>query len=124
MPEAVTKMLCTQWQPATMVDRDFEETFTLLEGELGAAFRGATQIVRAGDKINVPANAPHRFHDSSSRPVTLLCICSPASQAEFLLEVGIPAATRTTPPPTLDEAAAELKAKASARAPKYRTEFL
>jgi hypothetical protein len=39
--------------------------------------------------------------------------------------VGARVATRTTPPPALDEAAAEaLKAKAGALAAKYRTEFL
>jgi quercetin dioxygenase-like cupin family protein len=104
---------------------DFEETFTLLEGELDVVFRGAKQIVRAGDTINVPANAPHQFHNSSSRPVRMLCICSPAGQEEFFLEVGIPVATRTTPPPKLDEAAqVGLKAKAAALAPKYRTELL
>jgi mannose-6-phosphate isomerase-like protein (cupin superfamily) len=104
---------------------DFEETFTLLEGELDVVFRGARQIVRAGETINVPANAPHQFHNSSSRPVRMLCICSPAGQEEFFFEVGIPVATRTTPPPKLDDIAqAEFKARATALAPKYRTEFL
>ena len=104
---------------------DFEETFTLLEGELDFVFRGANQVARAGETLNVPANAPHQFHNSSSRPVRMLCICSPAGQEEFFLEVGIPVATRTTPPPKLDESAqVEFKAKAAALAPKYRTEFL
>jgi quercetin dioxygenase-like cupin family protein len=104
---------------------DFEETFTLLEGELDVVFRGAKQVVRAGETLHVPANAPHQFHNSSTRPVRMLCICSPAGQEQFFLEVGIPVAARTTPPPKLDETAqAELKAKAAALAPKYRTEFL
>jgi quercetin dioxygenase-like cupin family protein len=104
---------------------DFEETFTVLEGELEVAFRGAKQALRAGETINVPANAPHQFHNSSSQPVRMLCICSPAGQEEFFLEVGVPVATRTTPPPKLDVAAqAEFRAKAAALAPKYRTELL
>ena len=104
---------------------DFEETFTVLEGELDVAFRGAKQVVRAGETVNVPANAPHQFHNSSSQPVRMLCICSPAGQEEFFLEIGVPVANRTTAPPKLDEAAqAEFKAKASALAPKYRNEFL
>jgi quercetin dioxygenase-like cupin family protein len=57
---------------------DFEETFTLLEGELEATFRGKKRTVRAGETINIPANAPHQFHNSSSQPVRMLCICSPA----------------------------------------------
>ena len=51
--------------------------------------------------------------------------CAPAGQEEFFLEIGVPVATRTTPPPELDAAAqAELRAKALALAQKYRTEFL
>jgi quercetin dioxygenase-like cupin family protein len=104
---------------------DFEETFSLLEGELEVTFRGVKRNVRAGETINVPANAPHQFHNSSSKPARMLCICSPAGQEDFFLELGTPLATRTTPPPKLDGAAeAEFRAKAVALAPKYRTELL
>ncbi|HWS17227.1 MAG TPA: cupin domain-containing protein [Candidatus Elarobacter sp.] len=104
---------------------DFEETFTVLEGELEATFRGAKQVVRAGETINIPANAPHQFRNASSQPARMLCICSPAGQEEFFVQVGVPVAKRTTPPPKLDEAAqTEFKKKAAALAPKYRTEFL
>jgi hypothetical protein len=55
----------------------------------------------------------------------MLCICSPAGQEEFFLELGVPVATRTTSPPKLDEAAeAAFRAKAAALAPKYKTELL
>jgi quercetin dioxygenase-like cupin family protein len=104
---------------------DFEETFTVLEGELEATFRGAKQVVRAGETINIPANAPHQYRNASSQPARMLCICSPAGQEEFFLQVGAPVATRTTAPPKLDEAAqTEFKKKAAALAPKYKTEFL
>jgi quercetin dioxygenase-like cupin family protein len=104
---------------------DFEETFMLLEGELEVTFRGTKHIVRAGETIHVPANAPHQFHNSSSQPVRMLCICSPEGQEEFFMEIGVPVATRTTPPPKLDETAqAEFRAKAVALALKYRTELL
>jgi len=104
---------------------DFEETFTLLEGQLEFVFRGAKHVAKAGDTIHIPANAPHQFHNSSPQPARMLCICSPAGQEEFFVEVGVPVATRTTPPPKLDDAAqSELRAKAEALAPKYRTELL
>jgi quercetin dioxygenase-like cupin family protein len=104
---------------------DFEETFIVLEGELQATFRGTKRVVRAGETINVPANAPHQFHNSSSQPARMLCICSPSGQEEFFMELGVPVSTRTTSPPKLDEAAqAEFKAKAAALAPKYGTELL
>jgi quercetin dioxygenase-like cupin family protein len=67
---------------------DFEETFILLDGEMEATFRGKKSLVRAGDTINIPANAPHQFHNSSSKPVRLLCICSPSGARAFLQGSG------------------------------------
>jgi quercetin dioxygenase-like cupin family protein len=104
---------------------DFEETFTLLEGELEFTFRGVKETVRSGATIHIPANAPHQFRNASAEAVRLLCICSPAGQEEFFMKVGVPVATRTTPPPNLDEAAqAEFRTKAEELAPIYRTELL
>ena len=104
---------------------DFEETFILLEGEMEATFRGNKSIVRAGDTLHIPANAPHQFHNAFAGPVRLLCICSPAGQEEFFMEVGMPVATRTTAPPKLGEKEqAAFIEKVKALAPKYRTELL
>lgn len=104
---------------------DFEETFILLEGEMVATFRGKITVVRAGQTINIPANAPHRFHNDSSQPTRLLCICSPAGQEKFFLEVGVPVATRTTPPPKMNhEEQQAFMAKVLSLAPKYKTEIL
>jgi len=104
---------------------DFEETFILLEGEMQATFRGKKSIVRAGDTVNIPSNAPHQFHNISSKPVRLLCICSPAGQENFFQQVGVPVATRTTAPPKLDkEQQQQFIEKAHALAPRYRTELL
>jgi hypothetical protein len=75
--------------------------------------------------INIPANAPHQFQNKSTQPARLLCLCSPAGQEEFFIQVGTPVATRTTAPPKLDPAAQEaLKAKTKELAAKYRTELL
>lgn len=104
---------------------DFEETFILLEGEMEATFRDTKTIVRAGETLHIPANAPHKFHNASSTPVRLLCICSPAGQEKFFGEVGVPVASRTTPPPELNEKQmGEFIEKAMGLAPKYRTELL
>ena len=104
---------------------DFEESFTVLEGEIETVFRGEKSIVRAGETVNIPANAPHQFQNKSEKPARLLCLCSPAGQEEFFMEVGVRVATRTSPPPKLDEAAqAAFKAKVEALAPKYKSELL
>jgi quercetin dioxygenase-like cupin family protein len=81
---------------------DFEEMFTVLDGEVELTFRGEHMVARAGDTVNVPANAPHAFHNASGQPVRLLCMCSPSGQEKFFLEVGSPVATRTEAPAPLD----------------------
>ena len=97
---------------------DFEETFILLEGQMEATFRGQKSTLRAGETLNIPANA-------SGEAVRMLCICSPAGQEKFFLEVGVLVATRTTPPPKLSEKEqAAFIEKVKALAPKYRTELL
>jgi quercetin dioxygenase-like cupin family protein len=104
---------------------DFEESFTILEGELDATFRGRKSTVKTGETINIPANAPHQFHNASTQPVRLLCICAPAGQENFFRELGVPVATRTTSPPKLNpEEQAAFLAKARSLASKYRTELL
>lgn len=104
---------------------DFEETFMLLEGEIEATFRGEKTTVRGGETLHIPANAPHSFTNSSKGNVRLLCLCAPAGQEEFFAQVGVPVATRLTPPPKLDkEAQAASMKKAEELAPKYHTELL
>ena len=104
---------------------DFEEMFTILEGEIEVTFRGEKATVRAGETVNIPANAPHSFTNASDRPARLLCMCSPSGQEEFFMAVGVPVESRTAAPPELDEAAqAAFVAKAQELAPQYRSELL
>src|SRR6266702_1727427 len=100
---------------------DFEEMFTVLDGEVQVTFRGETIVARAGQTINVPANAPHAFTNAGPAPVRLLCLCAPAGQEEFFTLVGQPVATRTEPPPPLDaKAQAAFIAKSASLAPRGR----
>ena len=104
---------------------DFEEMFTVLDGEIEATFRGEMVAVRRGGTINIPANAPHAFINAAGTPARLLCMCSPPGQEEFFTAIGAPVESRTTPSPELDEAEqAALKEKARFLAPQYRTEML
>ena len=104
---------------------DFEEMFSLLEGELEFTFRGETQTVKAPTTVNIPANAPHQFKNASGKTVHMLCMCTPAGQDEFFMAVGVPIDSRDAPPPKLSKE--ELAAKgalAKKLSPKYRTELL
>ncbi len=104
---------------------DFEETFIILEGELDVTFRGNKMVVRAGDTVNIPSNAPHHFHNGSIKPVRMLCLCSPAGLENYFMQIGTPVEGRTAPAPKPDKAAQEkLEAKVKELAPKYRIEIL
>jgi quercetin dioxygenase-like cupin family protein len=104
---------------------DFEEMFTVLEGEIEITFRGEKKVAKAGGTVNIPANAPHSFKNVSGRPARMLCMCSPAGQDEFFRKIGTPVASRATPAPKMTED--EQKAfmtKAQELAPQYATELL
>jgi len=104
---------------------DFEEMFTLIEGEIEFTFRGETSTIRAGWTINIPANAPHSFANRSAGVVRMLCMCTPAGQEGFFMAVGDPVASRAAPPPKLTkEDQEERKKRAEELAPRYRTELL
>ena len=104
---------------------DFEEMFTVLDGEVQVTFRGQTITAQAGETINVPANAPHSFTNATARPSRLLCMCAPAGQEKFFALVGQPVSTRTQePPPLSPEVQAEFIARARSLAPQFRTELL
>ncbi len=103
---------------------DFEEMFTLIEGEIAFTFRGETSTIRAGSTVSIPANAPHSFRNQSGGAARMLCMCTPAGQEEFFLAVGDPVASRVAPPPKLTEKEQEeRKRRAKELAPRYRTEL-
>lgn len=104
---------------------DFEEMFTVLEGEIVATFRGQDATISMGETINIPANAPHRFKNNSDKPARLLCMCTPPGQEKFFLLVGDPVDTISSPPPQLSDAErANRGARAGQLAAEFRTEFI
>jgi len=104
---------------------DFEEMFTILDGEIEFTFRGEVLSAGAGSTVNIPANAPHSFKNKSGKAARLLCMCTPAGQDEFFLAVGDPVDSRSAPPPKLGDAErGERIQRAKALAARYRTELL
>lgn len=104
---------------------DFEEMFTILDGEIEFTFRGEKHTARAGSTVNIPANAPHFFRNVSGATARMLCMCTPAGQEEYFLRVGDIVHGRDAPPPQLsDSEVAERRQRAADLAPAYRTELL
>jgi quercetin dioxygenase-like cupin family protein len=104
---------------------DYEEMFSLLEGELEFTFRGEAHTVRAPVTLHIPANAPHAFKNASGRTVHMLCMCAPAGLDEFFMAIGVPVESRSAPPPKLSpEERAEKGKLAEKLAARYHTEIL
>jgi quercetin dioxygenase-like cupin family protein len=104
---------------------DFEEMFTVLEGEIEFTFRGEKHLVRAGSTVNIPANAPHNFRNTSGAPARMLCMCTPAGQEEYFTKVGTLVDGWDAPPPQLsDDELADQRRRAVELASTYRSEFL
>jgi quercetin dioxygenase-like cupin family protein len=104
---------------------DFDEMFHVLDGAIEVTLRGETSTVTAGQTANVPANAPHAFHNGSGQTVRLLCLASPGGLDEYFAEFGDPVAGRTAPAPRLDEGAmGERMARAKAAAARYGVDMM
>lgn len=103
---------------------DFEEMFHVLEGELEVTFRGETHRVRAGETVNVPALAPHSFHNMSARPARTLCMVTPPGLEEYFGKWGQPRPTRTTLPDMTAEQVRDRLQIAIDLGPHYRIENL
>jgi len=104
---------------------DFEEMFTILDGEIELVFRGEAKRAGTGSTVNVPANAPHSFRNLSDKPARLLCMCSPAGQDAFFLAVGDVVDSRTAPPPGLSPAERDERIqRAKNLSAQYRTQLL
>jgi len=77
---------------------DFEEMFTLLEGELEFTVRGQKSIIHAGSTVNVPANTPRFYKNISGGAARMLC-----ARRRDRKTIGDPVDARTAPPPNLTE---------------------
>ena len=104
---------------------DFEEMFSILDGELEFTFRGKTRTVKAPCTVNIPSNAPHQFRNTSGRQVHMLCVCAPAGQDEYFMATGVPVESRAGPLPKVSsEVKAQKQTLAQELAARYRTEML
>ncbi|MBV8955781.1 MAG: cupin domain-containing protein [Solirubrobacterales bacterium] len=104
---------------------DFEEMFHVLEGRVEVTLRGQKSTAEQGATVNIPANVPHHFKNSSDQPIRLLCMVSPSGLEKYFAAFGDEVGSRTSPAPDLSEDEQQKRmAKAKALAPKYRIENL
>lgn len=103
---------------------DFEEMFYILEGQIDITFRGETTAVNAGEVVNIPARAPHFFHNSSTAQARMLCIVSPPGLDEYFSRWGQPLPTRTTVSDMSPEEAEQSLSAALELGPRFAIENL
>ncbi|GAB6898920.1 cupin domain-containing protein [Kineosporia succinea] len=104
---------------------DFEEMFTVLEGEIEFTFRGEKHVARAGTTLNIPANAPHNFRNVSGAPARMLCMCTPAGQDEYFQKIGDVVTGPDAPASHLTpDEVMERRRRAAELADSYRSVFL
>lgn len=103
---------------------DFEEMFHVLEGEIEMNFRGRTRTIKAGETVNVPARAPHNFHNASDAQARLLCMVTPPGLDEYFAQWAVPLPTRTAIPNLTEEESRDRLRTAIEVGPQYRIENL
>jgi quercetin dioxygenase-like cupin family protein len=105
---------------------DFEECFRVLAGSIEVHLRDLPPVrLEAGDSANIPANAPHAFHNPADEEARLLCTVAPPGLERFFAEFGDPVPARTSPAPELTDVERRNRLqRAAANAPKYGIEML
>jgi quercetin dioxygenase-like cupin family protein len=107
--------------PPLHIHRNEDETFYVLEGLCD--FRLGEQVITAGagDFVNIPRGAVHRFHNAGDAPARLILTFTPAGIEKFFEETLERAEDPGQPvPDNIDEVAARYVAAA----PRYGLEFI
>jgi mannose-6-phosphate isomerase-like protein (cupin superfamily) len=71
------------------IHKRFSETFTVVEGTLNVQVGKQKMILKPGESVTAPKNTPHRFYNTSGKPVRFLVEMQPASEGfENVLRIG------------------------------------
>jgi quercetin dioxygenase-like cupin family protein len=97
-----------------------DEWFYVIEGELTFWVGGKVVTAPAGSFVYGPREIPHTFVVTSS-VARFLLVGEPGGFDNFMRSVGVPAATRTLPPPTVQPPSLD---RIMAAAAKYGIEII
>jgi quercetin dioxygenase-like cupin family protein len=107
--------------PPPHIHRHEDETFYVVEGTCAFLLDQEWITAGAGDFVNVPRGAVHRFHNRGTRPVRLIVTFTPAGIEKFFEETLQRAQDPTAAIPDNVDAVA---ARYAAAAPRYGLEFV
>ena len=107
--------------PPPHIHRQEDETFYVVDGEVEFLLGDRIVIATAGDFVNIPRGALHRFHTAGSTQARLIVTFSPAGIEKFFEET----LERATHPDQLaPDNVEEVAARYAEAAPRYGIEFL
>ena len=106
--------------PPPHIHRNEDETFYVAAGECDFLLGDETITAGAGDFVNIPRGALHRFHNAGSAPARLILTFTPANIEHFFMEtLERVLDPDQLPPDNLDE----VVARYAEAAPRYGIEF-
>ena len=89
--------------PPPHIHEHDDEAWYVLEGEVEFTVAGRSLNAGPGSFVFAPKGVQHGFRVTSSTPLKILTMTWPAGFADFVRELGEPAADRTLPPePKID----------------------
>jgi mannose-6-phosphate isomerase-like protein (cupin superfamily) len=107
--------------PPPHIHRHEDETFYVVEGDVEFLLGDRIVIATAGDFVNVPRGALHRFHNAGSTRARLILTFCPAGIEKFFEETLERVKDPDQLPPDNVE---EVAARYAEAAPRYGMEFL
>lgn len=76
--------------PPPHLHNAYKESFLIIEGELEFFVNGKTQVVKAGESVDIPPKTLHTFNNKTNRTCKWINIHSPKGFRTFFNELGVP----------------------------------
>ena len=69
---------------------NYDEFFSILEGEMEFMVNGEKIVLKAGDSLDVPSGKIHTFQNVQKHPCKWISVHSPKGFSDFFTDFGIP----------------------------------
>ena len=76
--------------PPPHLHNAYKESFLIIEGELEFFVNGKTQVVKAGESVDIPPKTLHTFNNKTNETCKWINIHSPKGFRTFFNELGVP----------------------------------
>jgi quercetin dioxygenase-like cupin family protein len=84
--------------PPLHIHHDYDDSFSLLDGQMVIRCGATLRLARAGDWVSVPRGRAHAFRVVGDREARILAVSDSDSFLELVRELGEPASPMALPP--------------------------